>query len=126
MQLGFSKGATYSWRLPRWRPDVIQAAIMLHGCNNGKNYQWGDPKTKSKAYGAVPTLFYTSQLDTYAKCTYKETNDQVKDNTKRGTPRQYYVDSPCGHHPEHCFPLCDYGTYYIDRFWEFVEEVLPL
>jgi len=126
MLLGFSKGATYSWRLPRWRPDVIQAAIMLHGCNNGYNYQWENPITKAKAYGAVPTLFYSSQKDTYAKCSYKETKDQVKANTDRGTPRQYYVESVCEHHPEHCFPLCDYGPYYIDRFWEFVEEVLPL
>jgi len=126
MLFGFSKGATYSWKLPRWRQDLIHAAIFLHGCNDKGVFDWNDPETKSKAYGAAPTMFYSSTLDTFSKCTYKDTSKQVKSNQKRGTPRQYYEESTCEHHPEHCFPLCDYKAEYIDRFWEFVQEVLPL
>jgi len=126
MMLAFSKGATYSWRLPRWRPDLIQGAIMLHGCNNKRVHDWGDPQTKSAPYGGAPTLFYSSKLDTYSKCTFETTTSQVSANKQRGIPRQYYEESPCQHHPEQCFPLCDYGALYIDRFWEFLEEVLPL
>jgi len=126
MLFSFSKGATYSWRLPRWGQDVIQGAVFLHGCNDDRVYDWGEPPAKSKAYGAAPTLFYSSQLDTYSKCTHKDTTGQVSSNQNRGTPKQYYVESTCGHHPENCHPLCDWVPNYIDRFWEFVEEVLPL
>jgi len=126
MLLGFSKGATYSWRLPRWRQDLIQAAVFLHGCNDGRRYDWETPRTKSKAYGAAPTLFYSSAKDSFSKCTYGDTTYQRRANSNRGTPKQYYEESPCDHHPEHCFPLCDYGPLYIDRFWAFMDEVLPL
>jgi len=64
MLFGWSKGGTYLWNFGRWRQDLIQASILVHGCNS-KYSRWTDDfPTKSKAYGVGPTLFISSKLDT--------------------------------------------------------------
>jgi len=125
MLFGWSKGGTYLWPLGRWRQDLVQASMLIHGCNS-KYSLWTDSfPSKSKSYGVGPTLFISSKLDTYSKCTYADTQKQYK-NQKKENPRTYYFESPCGHHPENCWPVCDYYQTYVAPFWDFVQEVLPL
>jgi len=125
MLFGWSKGATYLWPLGRWRQDLVHASLLLHGCNvNGRKWT-DDMPFKSKSNGVGPTLFISSKLDTFAKCTYKDTKKQYK-NQKKHQKKTYYIESPCGHHPESCWPVCDYLDVYVAPYWDFVREVLPL
>jgi len=125
MLMGWSKGGTYLWPLCRWRQDLAQASILMHGCDSKYSLWTSDLPKKSEYDGVVPTLFISSALDTYSKCTYADSKKQYK-NQKKQSDRQYYAESPCGHHPENCWPVCDYNATYHTPFWNFVDEALSL
>jgi len=122
MLFGWSKGSTYFLPIGRWRPDLIQAEILLNGCNSRK-YAWDSTNMPQQAKNAavVPFLFYSSKLDHYAGCTWKDTTTEFEKQLKN-QKKTYLVEAPCGHHPENCWPVCDYKKLYQDTFWEFVAE----
>jgi len=119
MLFGWSKGAAYFMPLGRWRPDLVQAVIVMHGCRTDK-YTWDkDPPKQSHNNGVVPYLFYSSPLDKASGCTWKDSQKEFERQLKN-QKKTYLVESGCGHHPENCWPVCDLKTLYQDNFWEFV------
>lgn len=118
---GWSKGATYNWHIGRWRPDLIQASVLVNGCN-GKNY-WGKPSGNKKAIadGLAPHLFFSSPMDTFLKCSHDATKKQVQSNRKH-SQYIYHEEIPCGHHPTKCASHCPRPLEEIFNhpFWDFV------
>jgi len=125
MMFGWSKGATYFWPLGRWRQDLVQASILLHGCDTKTSAWTTDLPKKSVSKGVVPHLFGSSKLDTFSGCTYSSTTKQYK-NQLKNQKETFYLESPCGHHPENCWPVCAYNDTYLNPFWDFVELAYSL
>lgn len=125
MLFGWSKGATFLWPLGRWRQDLIQGAILLHGCSSTNSWWTTNFPVKSKSVGVVPHLFASSKKDYYVKCTAKDTRRQYKAQSKNQY-HTYYLESPCGHHPERCWPKCNYSQTYVDPFWSFVRATYQM
>jgi len=122
MLFGWSKGATYFLPIGTWRPDLVQAAILLHGCRSSATaWDTNNMPQHAKENGVVPFMFYSSPLDPTAGCTWKDTT-KAFDKQLKHQKKTYLVESHCGHHPENCWPACDYKKLYLDTFWKFVAE----
>jgi len=118
MLYGWSKGAMAIWPLGRWRSDIVQAVVVVHGCDYPKMY---DKTHYKKANGDMmsPYLFFSSKRDGYLTCTENDSLSRYQ-KQKKYQPLTYHAETPCGHHPERCWPLCDYNKTYVTPFWDFV------
>lgn len=119
MVYGWSKGAIANWPLGRWRSDIVQAVVSVHGCSGEKTYD-DSHDVKAKSEGVSPYLFFSSTNDPILHCSSKDSSRQAK-NQKKNQPLTFSYDTPCGHHPESCWPLCDYNHIYVTPFWSFVQ-----
>lgn len=123
---GWSKGATYSWPIGRWRPDLIQGSVLVHGCNSQNTYRGHTPSESEKAdrAGLAPHLFFSSPDDEILHCSHKDTKKQVDSNLKVYNGQvdyQRHEISPCSHHPTKCASHCPrpLEDLFFNPFWEF-------
>jgi len=118
MMYGWSKGATGSWQIGKKRSDIVQGSALLHGCVSSK--QFDDTYTKkAEKKGTPPHLIISSPLDLYVKCTWSDSQKHFK--KLKGYQGVTFAESPCGHHPDQCYPACDLNKTFYDPFWAFVK-----
>lgn len=121
MLFGWSKGGGWIWPLASWRPDLVQGSVVLHACA-AKSHLWTrNFSKKAVAQGVAPQMLGTSKEDKVWPCTYKDTTRRHK-NASTYQWLTVFVKSPCGHHPDQCWPLCNYASLYVRPFWKFVER----
>lgn len=119
MLYGWSKGAICNWPLGRWRSDIVQGVVSVSGCNSKKAYD-GTYDKKAKSDGVVPYLFFSSWKDGFLDCSPGDTMTQY--HRQLGVqPLTFHTETPCGHHPDRCWPACDYNHTYVQPFWNFVD-----
>jgi len=118
MLYGWSKGAMGTWKIGIQRSDIVQGSALLHGCVSPK--KWDDTYAKrTDKMSTCPHLMISSPNDGFVDCTWKDTEKHYKKH--KGYQGVTLATTPCGHHPDSCFPACDLNLSFIDPFWAFVK-----